>query len=543
MIKDLVSVVMPTYNDEKYLSAAIDDILAQTYSDFELIIVDDGSTDNTEAVLKKYAKKDSRIKLYKKENGGTGSALNLGFKRAQGEFGTWASSDDNKNKQYLEALVGFLKKNRDIEYVNASSFSQYRNSVWKPYEFLSNGRRRLHRDGVSHGGAMTNEAYIVDDWAHVNRIQCFLGVCFMFTMRLKNQCGKYIEIPGEDYEMCMRMALNSRVGYIDTVLGVHNNPDDALSMQDRECVAEANKLTAELYNESEHWHSRIPKVANFYWGSSKMSFLRYLTIRSFKKFNPSWSINLFCPESVSDNVAWRTHGDDHHQCDEVDYKGTDNYFDQLLSELPIKLVKVDFSKTFITEKASEPHKSDLLGWKVLSSTGGLWCDMDVIFHKPMTSLEVPAEVDTVVCYDSRNLHGDGSPAAPIGFLLAAPNNYYFKKILKKSEERFQKDNSYQAIGCLAKKDVANDYEIAQRKFFNECFMNIEASAVYAIDHTQLPDIWEKNCFHRIKEKSIGVHWYGGAPISQKYNNLITHKNWREFDSTITEVVKRVLGEE
>ena len=54
MIKDLVSVVMPTYNDEKYLSAAIDDVLAQTYSNFELIIVDDGSVDNTSAILKKY---------------------------------------------------------------------------------------------------------------------------------------------------------------------------------------------------------------------------------------------------------------------------------------------------------------------------------------------------------------------------------------------------------------------------------------------------------------------------------------------------------
>tara|TARA_B100000131_G_scaffold314985_1_gene352674 strand:- start:658 stop:2289 length:1632 start_codon:yes stop_codon:yes gene_type:complete len=543
MIKDLVSVVMPTYNDEKYLPSAIDDILAQSYSNFELIIVDDGSTDSSPTILEKYAKRDKRIKLFRKENGGTGSALNLGFEHAIGEFGTWVSSDDNKTENFLERLVGFLKKNRDVEYVNAVSDSQFLNSPFKPYEFHEDGTRQVHLDGLSHNKKLSNIETVVDDWAHVNSFQCFLGVCFMFTMKLKERVGEYLEIPGEDYEMCMRMALNSRVGYIDSVLGSHNNPDDSLSMQDRNCVMEANRKVGELYSKTNHWNPKIPKVASFYWGSSKMSFLRYMTILSFKKFNPDWSIHLYIPENVSDKISWSLEGDQHHQCDQRDYKADGDYFEKLLSDVPLKLIKVDFSKTFIGADASEPHKSDLLGWKVLSSTGGLWIDMDIVFYKPVTSFEIQNSVDTIVCYDERNPHYDGSPAAPIGLMGSSGSNFFFKKILLASKEIYFNGVDYQTIGCLAKKDVANDFNIAKTLFYKNTFHNIGGELVYAIDHNNLEKLWEANHFDMIADSGIGIHWYGGAPISQKWNNILTHENWREFDSTVIEAFKKVYNEE
>ena len=117
MIKDLVSIIIPTYNDAHYLEKCLDDLLEQTYTFFEVLIINDGSTDNTEEVVNKYCKKDSRFKLFSKSNGGTGSALNLGFENAKGEFGTWISSDDRKEPNMIEELVTFLKNNRDIEFV------------------------------------------------------------------------------------------------------------------------------------------------------------------------------------------------------------------------------------------------------------------------------------------------------------------------------------------------------------------------------------------------------------------------------------------
>ena len=80
----LVSVVIATYNRANFIGRAIDSILSQTYNNFELIIVDDGCTDNTSQILKKYAAKDKRIVLLKQNNQGLAAARNAGVDKAQG---------------------------------------------------------------------------------------------------------------------------------------------------------------------------------------------------------------------------------------------------------------------------------------------------------------------------------------------------------------------------------------------------------------------------------------------------------------------------
>lgn len=72
-----ISVIVPVYNTEKYLHRCIDSILAQTYTDFELLLIDDGSKDNSGAICDEYAAKDSRVRVFHKENGGVSSARNL----------------------------------------------------------------------------------------------------------------------------------------------------------------------------------------------------------------------------------------------------------------------------------------------------------------------------------------------------------------------------------------------------------------------------------------------------------------------------------
>ena len=177
MQKDLVSIVMPTYNDAQYLPEAIDDILTQTYENFELIIVNDGSTDNTSEILESYALKDKRISVYEKENGGTGSALNYGFKRAKGEFGTWASSDDNKQKEFIDTLVQFLKKNRDVEFVCSAFRSAYLKKNVRAYVPLEDGTIMSYNISQqdSHNGICTNQSFIVDNWCELNYQSCMLS--------------------------------------------------------------------------------------------------------------------------------------------------------------------------------------------------------------------------------------------------------------------------------------------------------------------------------------------------------------------------------
>lgn len=113
--KPLVSVVMPVYNTEKYLAEAIESILTQTFSDFELIIVDDASQDGSPAISRSYAERDSRIHVIElAENRGDGAARNRGLAAAAGEYFTSPDSDDISLPQRLEKQVNFLQARPEV---------------------------------------------------------------------------------------------------------------------------------------------------------------------------------------------------------------------------------------------------------------------------------------------------------------------------------------------------------------------------------------------------------------------------------------------
>ena len=99
-----ISVIVPVYNAEKSLCRCIDSILTQTYQDFELLLIDDGSKDSSGAICDSYAAKDSRIKVFHKPNGGVSSARNLGIDNAQGEWLTFVDADDWVEENFLMAL-------------------------------------------------------------------------------------------------------------------------------------------------------------------------------------------------------------------------------------------------------------------------------------------------------------------------------------------------------------------------------------------------------------------------------------------------------
>ena len=100
-----ISVIVPVYNVEKYIHRCIDSILAQTFTDFELILVDDGSTDSSGKICDEYSAKDNRVFVIHKENGGVSSARNSGLSKAQGQYVAFVDSDDFVDKHYLEKLL------------------------------------------------------------------------------------------------------------------------------------------------------------------------------------------------------------------------------------------------------------------------------------------------------------------------------------------------------------------------------------------------------------------------------------------------------
>ena len=110
MYSPLISIIVPIYNVEMYLSKCVDSICAQTYTNLEIILVDDGSPDNCGKMCDEYAAKDSRIKVIHKENGGLSDARNVAIDVAQGEYLTFVDSDDYISYSYVADLYNIIKQ-------------------------------------------------------------------------------------------------------------------------------------------------------------------------------------------------------------------------------------------------------------------------------------------------------------------------------------------------------------------------------------------------------------------------------------------------
>ena len=139
MENQLISIIVPVYNVEEYLKQCLDSILGQTYRNWELILVNDGSTDGSGQICQEYVEKDARFRYFEKENGGQSEARNYGIEQAQGEYLTFVDSDDWVTETYIEELYSKLRHyNADISITNYFIFQEsnatFYKHVFEPWE-------------------------------------------------------------------------------------------------------------------------------------------------------------------------------------------------------------------------------------------------------------------------------------------------------------------------------------------------------------------------------------------------------------------------
>ena len=139
----MISVIMPLYNNEKYVIEAIQSVINQTYKDWELIIINDASTDNSKEIVQRFLHKqlDSRIKFIDLENNkGVSFTRNLGIKEAKGEYISFLDSDDLWDKEFLK--LSYLKLKENYKFVYTNFYYLYENN--KNFElYISIDNRRL----------------------------------------------------------------------------------------------------------------------------------------------------------------------------------------------------------------------------------------------------------------------------------------------------------------------------------------------------------------------------------------------------------------
>lgn len=116
-MKPSLSIIVPVYNNERYLENTLNSVLRQSYEDFELLLIDDGSGDDSLTICQKFAGRDRRVRVICKENGGVSSARNRGLDEAQGKYIAFIDGDDCIDPQMYEIMIGVLEGEK-VDLVN-----------------------------------------------------------------------------------------------------------------------------------------------------------------------------------------------------------------------------------------------------------------------------------------------------------------------------------------------------------------------------------------------------------------------------------------
>lgn len=174
-MQDLITLIIPVYMVESYLDRCISSIVRQTYENLEIILVDDGSKDSCPAICDRWARKDKRIRVIHRENGGLSAARNSGIETAQGEYLAFVDSDDFVSEEFIEALYQACKCTGSqiaqcrYEYVDGDVMTKDREEVTEPTEVFS-GKEMIK------GMSWRDGAYNVVAWNKLYHKSVFEGV-------------------------------------------------------------------------------------------------------------------------------------------------------------------------------------------------------------------------------------------------------------------------------------------------------------------------------------------------------------------------------
>lgn len=282
------------------------------------------------------------------------------------------------------------------------------------------------------------------------------------------------------------------------------------------------------------WHlAGIPRKAHFYWGSERTSFLRYLSVASFHHLNPDWELNLYVPATVH---RGRTEWADGESYEGTAYHGRD-YGDRLLALPGLRIREVDFHAFPGLEDAPETFKADAFRWQILHEEGGIYSDTDILFLRPLR--EAPfnepgnRDIQAGIC-----LHRD---VHIIGFYLAAPGAPFFQSIARHMGQAFDASD-YQALGSHLLNRLYPTLDHIRNAHPDMPVLNLPMDLVYPVDWMRIPELHQPGDPGQLPPGSVGVHWYAGSSLTQRYNNLVDHETCGRVGTLLDALAHRMAGQ-
>ena len=524
----MITVFTSCYNQGNYLPEAIESVLNQTYSDFEYLIYDDGSTDNTWEIIQSYAQKDKRIRPFRiPKSPNVGVVINKSIEQARGDVWTWCPSDDVWLPNLLEEKYKEARKYPDSvlysDWIIIDDHGRYMRQV-SPKRF-------------------TPEEFTDVVW-HDSPIG-FTGI--WVPMKTFDKAGLFPENLNysEDYYWMVKATIHDiEFRCVPKVLYKKRTHNNTITGRNRNKILDGVRRIRQELKAYKMNLPEIPRKMYFFWANESMSWLRYMTLYSFKKLNPDWDMELHCCRP--NKVVYKPWKDSPTQ-DFFNFQGKDYFPEVQKLGIAVKEWSVenvdgrDWENTFCSS-----HKSNIFKWQKMAQDGGFYSDLDILYLKPMDEYyEHVKNTDLIICYRNKYFS--------IGFLGSSPDNRLFRDIYRNAFSSFKVDK-YQTVGVeniyawLRKiENVPEDTDVSRmdlldiirRNYPELCVFNNEMELLYPWTYNRMEDVFRFR-HTSVPENCIGIHWYAGDSLSQRYNNLLTEDNYNQFNNTYTYFASRLL---
>ncbi len=219
-----VSIVLPTYNGSDSIEKSIESVLEQTYSNWELILVDDCSKDSTGEIIDGYASRDTRIlAVHNTVNQKLPRSLNIGFSKSSGVYRTWTSDDNSYHKDALQKMVEYLGYNNKVDMVYADM-----NIIDDAAGFLMESKR---------------------DEPDTLRFANPVGACFLYRTSIADRIGEYNPdmFLAEDYEYWIRIFIQGKIGHLHEVLYDYGKTPKSLTATRKEEIQHQTFRARNMY--------------------------------------------------------------------------------------------------------------------------------------------------------------------------------------------------------------------------------------------------------------------------------------------------------
>ncbi len=517
-----ISIVMSYYNRKDLIIQTLNrfEINYSSKYNFEVIIVDDNSKEDQKLddILNNYSFDINLIEINGEEKGNRinpCSAYNKGFSEAKGKI----IIIQNPECYHIGDIIGYTLENlKEQDYFSYSCYTANNKEITfellntdEPFNLVNNtvfNEKNNTRECVltwyNHPTERgRNVAYhycsaiykckldLIGGFDHrFSEGYCFDDDELLLTIKYNLKLNINIIDPESCFVIHQYHTRNASCGI---ELESDDHPIKKKWVRNKN-LYEQMKINHEQYN------FKYPKLLSLYWDGSPLSYLNYLTVLSFNKYNKDWKIIIYVPICKTENISWKTPEQ------KLKYTGK-CYFDKLKEIHNVTLQKICLNKIGFDNNVSEVIKSDYFRYYILKKHGGLWSDFDIIYTGSIEE-RMNFDADSVIfrCKDRHYCY------YPIGLLLCIPNTKIFKYILEQCKSNYDK-NTYQSIGSLMLRNLfpnVNDvYKID--KSVKVCGEEYYLPWAY----NQLNEFLDKKD-NVLPENNVGIHWFNGADKAKQY---------------------------